>query len=218
MQIKTTVYDIVGYIVPGLVFLFVGYLGYGHSVKSGLTFDSVISGALSLTGGRIFLLVIAAYVAGHLLSSVSFFVIKSTILRTSLFKKFTDDKEILGPKLYGVFREKFQEVFGFDSDPAPLGVCICYVESKQPAIYSTALIFLSFFGMARSLSLILILYSLWELVNWAGFKNPQSSGYFFVSLALGLIAFYHYLRFLKYFKGHILAGFVVPGNTPLSTQ
>ena len=213
MQIKTTIYDIVGYMIPGFVLFLTGYLGYFHSIKTAFTFDSIIPDTLSLTASKIVLLAILAYLTGHLLSTVSSIIIESGILKMSLFEKFKNDKEVLGPKLHGIYSEKFQKIFGFDSDPAQFGVCICYVEAKQPAIYSTALIFLSFYGMARNLSLVLVSYSLWELLNWLGFKNSQSFGYFFVSLTLGVIAFYHYLRFLKYFKQRILTGFVIPETT-----
>jgi hypothetical protein len=213
MQVKTTIYDIVGYMIPGFGFFLAGYLGYSHSIRVEFTFDSIFADISSLTGSKIILLAILAYLIGHLLSTVSSLIIEGMILKIPLFKKFKDDKEILGPKMHGIFSEKFQKTFGFDSDPAQFGVCICHVESKQPAIYSTALIFLSFYGMARNLTLIFILYSIWELLNWLGFKNSQSFGYFLVSLTLGVIAFYHYLRFLKYFKQRILTGFVIP-ETP----
>ena len=42
--------------------------------------------------------------------------------------------------------------------------------------------------------------------------DVESFGCFLVSLILGLVAFFHYLRFLKNFKAHIMIGFMIPEN------
>ena len=199
-NIKTTFYDIAGYLVPGMVFVTVLFIGYNHSMACHQSFLELRNSIQNLSYTEIATLVIISYLTGHVLSSLSYFIIEVLLLKIPCFKRFKKSEMIVSLNIYNAFSEKFQKTFGFEPQERDFTACICYVESKQPSIYSTTLIFKSFYGMARNLTLILWGYSLWELINWLIIKNHQSFGYFAVSFIIGFIVFYHYLRFLRYFK------------------
>ncbi|MBN2020837.1 MAG: hypothetical protein JW749_11510 [Sedimentisphaerales bacterium] len=212
MEIKTTFYDIVGYLVPGIVLLAVLFVGYNNSMQCQQPFLELKDLILNMSYKEAIVLGVLSYLIGHFISSISYPVIEWLLLKIPCFKRFYRSEKIVGSNMYKAFSEKFKKTFGYEPQAGDFATCICYVESKQPAVYSTTLIFKSFYGMARNLTLILWCYSLWELINWKMLKNHQSIGYFVVSLVVSFIIFYHYLRFLRYFKQNVLNGFILPLN------
>jgi hypothetical protein len=210
MQIKTTLYDLIGHIIPGLAFLVVLFVGYNHSIQCHQPLTELREYIVSLTAGEIVVFVLFTYLAGHFLSTISAVLVEGLLSKMPGSARFNRDREILGENLYKTFAEKFQKTFGCEPQQKDFNTCVCYVEAKQPAIYSTAMVFRSFCGMARNLTLVLMAYSLCEIINWVVIGNSQSAQYLIAALVAGLISFCHYLRFLRYFRRRILNGFIVP--------
>jgi hypothetical protein len=205
-KIKTTLYDIVGYIIPGMVFLVASFVGYCHLVQCQQPFVALRAVIKGLSNTEIAIYLGITYLAGHLLSTASYFVFEKLCCNTVV-----SDKQILGDDLYKAFEDRFKSIFKVAAYDKKTGflTCICYVEAKQPVVYATAFIFQSFYGMARNLALVLMVYSLWELYNGLVVGNRQSFAYLLVAALVCLICFWHYRRFSQYYRRYILTGFII---------
>ena len=209
MQVKRLFYDIVNNLVPGIVALTALYVVHHHSEQCHQPIFELRELVLTLLPFEIIVLLFVAYFISHFLSSLTTLFFEGFLLRMSLLARFTRDSRILGPNLYKAFVEKFQKTFGFEPGPKDFPACVIYVEAGQPAIYSSAVLFESFCGLAGNLTFILILYSLSEVVSWFIFGNLQSLQYVAIVIPITLVAFYHYLRLLRCYKLRILLGFIV---------
>ncbi len=212
MEIKTTIYDIFGYIIPGLGFLVAAAVAHKHSQLCNQPIIEVREFIVTMPNMEITVTLILAYLIGHFLSSLSAFIFEDAFSKFTGLAWLKQNDKILGEKMYEPFKKKFEETFDCEPRQKDFHACASYVEAKQPAVYATALIFQSFYGMARNLTLILMAYLVWELVNWLVFKNSQSAQYLLLALPAGLVCFYHYLRFFRYYRQHILTGFIVPAD------
>ena len=97
-------------------------------------------------------------------------------------------------------------------DSKTFRLCVCFVEAYQNPVYSTALVFLTFYGMARNFALISFVYSVWEIINWIVKRQGSLCLFVLGSILVAVGFFIHYLRFYKYFKQHILNAFLLPNK------
>lgn len=213
-EIKTTIYDIFGYLLPGFFSFFLVFLAYHHSKGT----ENIILAAKQLvsTLGMYNFLILAAvaYAVGHLVSTFSSIIIESLLLRKiHLFSKYHDDKEILGESLYKVFCDRFKSIFGVEVNPKTFRLCVCFVEAYQNTVYSTAVVFLTIYGMARNFVLISFVYLVWETINCIVKKQGSLCLFVLGSILVTIGFFIHYLRFYKYFKQYILNAFILTNKT-----
>ena len=215
-EIKTTVYDIFGYLLPGYIFCALAFIGYHHFIGSNTKciVSSATKAASSLKLYNFLAISAIAYVIGHLFSAFSSFLIKDLLIeKKDCFGKYRDSEEILGKDLYYAFCQKVRNTFNvIANDRRTFRLCLCYVEAKQPVVYSTALVFLSINGMARTLALITFLFSICEIINLIVIKDSVLFWFVIASIAATFGFFYQSLRFYKYFNQRILIAFLLPNN------
>lgn len=208
---KATLYDFFGYFSPGSLLIIIWYIAYKHSKGITNVYYIMKSYAEKLTVIEVFIFVLSGYILGHAVSSISSFIIEKIILkRIRLLNKNLCVKNFLDDDLYIEFSKKFNKIFNINFKESDFRLVICYVEAKQKLIYDTAFVFLSFYGMARNLTLIFISTFLLEIFNAVFYKINGLIlfiiGYFIISLIFG----YEYYRFFKYFKEEIVDGFLIP--------
>jgi hypothetical protein len=138
---------------------------------------------------------------------------KWTLHKFKLFRENWDLQKILDNDNYIRLSEKYEKVFKLkaNKDEKCFRKCLVYVEAKQTSVYSTAFVFLSFYGMARSIALIMLVFAIWETI-FIGIYSKKCEGLIYGGLALLAFAGFmrQYLRFQRYFRQHILSGFLLP--------
>jgi hypothetical protein len=125
--------------------------------------------------------------------------------------KYISDKvelsNLLSQGIYSKLKEKFKNEFKNEFSEKDIRLLICSVEENSPLVYSTAFIFLSFYGMARNLAMVCIIMLVFE--HLLIIKTHEYPLYSIVYLIIGIIFFFHYIRFRKYFLCHIASGYLL---------
>lgn len=178
-----------------------------HNVSN--IYETLKKANKNISGLEVFALIIIAYILGHAIASISSWIIEKKLVEKVKKLKFSIDIEnILDDEHYSEFCLKYENVFHVPYNNKSIRRVICYVQSKQNLVYETALIFLSFYGMARNISLVcgiccfIELYFLWI-----------KQGHICILLIYGLLTLifiYEYIRFRKYYLDTILSGFLIP--------
>lgn len=208
-EIKATLYDIFGYILPGLLLIFLSYIMFKNFNKV-FDFIEIINGfILYVDIKKIVLLLIIAYFLGHALSSFSSFTVEKIFLKIS---KGMQDEKIISSEMFGLFKKIFYDIFAIEYKKSDFRTVICYVESREPAIYSTAFAFLSFYGMARCVAFIFSIFFVFEIIVFIKYFQYTSMYCAIGFLFLSVTFYYEYYRFFRYFKQEIMMGFVLPKN------
>jgi hypothetical protein len=206
-NIQTTIYDVFGYLIPGIIILFFADIAYYQVVLGELVYPHIIN----LNAAMIILIIVGGYILGHALSGLSSLVIEPLMTRRIEFTAIPLSLEnILSENMTNCFNEKFNTVFGFDFHPMDFRAVICYVETHKPAVYATAFIFLSFYGMCRTLAFTFSIVFLTELAIWFVFHSKYSLIMALFCLILSISFYYGYFKFYRYFKVQIISGFVIP--------
>lgn len=206
---KGTLYDLLGYFAPGLVSIICSV-----SIMLKINDISALYGIFkeigkNITALEVFTLIIIAYMLGHAIASLSSWLIeKNLIEKVSRLNKLLDSKSILGDEHYEALCTKYKMVFNTQYNDKSIRRIICHVQAKQNFVYETALIFLSFYGMARNFSFIFgacFCVEVWYCV----FKGGKFHALILFAL-LCVVFLYEYIRFRKYFLDTILSGFLIP--------
>ena len=213
LDFKATLYDILGYIIPGIITIFLSWNLYLNLIGENDLIKS-INNSYSKNNNIITMLIIsiAGYYIGHLISTLSSIFIEKYIVYNKWIKYFSvrlSIKKILSSKMeekvVNTFNEKYGSIY---EDSKDFRTIICFVEKNYQNIYSTAFVFLSFYGMARNVSFIFLNFSIAELIIAVVLKQRFSFEYSLLFIFVSLVFFYEYLKYLKYFKQHILNGFI----------
>jgi hypothetical protein len=207
MEIKATIYDILGYLTIGIVGGLVWLLAYEHSV--GCDWTCVRQVLTVPTTVEIMVLLIFAYLLGHAIASLGSLVLEKSMRKLRLFERYYSLDKITSDRAHRALTDKFKEVFGFPFRPNDFRLCVCYAESAAPKVYQTAFVFLTFYGMARSLALVFVSYGIWEVANAGALRSWGLVLWATAGFAAATTFFYHYLRFLKYFTQHIVGAVLV---------
>lgn len=211
LGIKGTIYDIFGYLLPGLLFLFLLRIAYNHFYDR-VGFSFIILEIKKISGTLTVILVLAIlYCTGHAVSSASSFIIEGLIVKkVSFFKKRLNARNLLSKELYNNLEQKYKRLYNVEfDDNKDFTVITCFVEQNFPAIYSTAFVFLSFYGMARNLAFSITIFLLFEIVNYIVLCNKIILIVIMVSFIFMITFYYEYYRFMKYHKIKILNGFLI---------
>lgn len=192
LGIKTTLYDILGYLVPGI------------SVITGIWFISLpvdhqnttyVNGYFQSWQIWVFLS-IAGYITGHVVSTFSYLIFEnkiSTCILNYLYP-FKSNKFDSGAKKH--FNKPYSEL----DSRVPAIFCQTYFRDS----YSTAFVFLSIYGFSRN-----ILMSLMIVWAYSGFSKIWSIPYWAIIIFL-LLLFINYIRFKRYFEKQIAATLLMP--------
>jgi hypothetical protein len=206
-NIQTTIYDIFGYLIPGIIILFFSNIIYCQVALGKLVYPRIIN----LNATIVILIIVGGYILGHALSVLSSLVIEPLITRRIQFTAIRLSLEnILSENMTNFFNKKFNTIFGFDFHPMDFRAVICYVETHKPVVYTTAFVFLSFYGMCRTLAFTFSIIFLTELAVWLIFSQKYSLIVALICLILSFLFYCGYFKFYRYFKVQISSGFVIP--------
>ena len=158
---KGTLYDLLGYFAPGLFSIFVIFITYLRIYKCNFIV-ALYSSIENISGFIIFILIITSYIFGHAIASTSSALIEKGLIK--IIKKLNESitlENILDNAHYELLCNKYLRL-GTQYNDKNFRKIICFVQAKQASIYGTALIFLSFYGMARNFALVFCLFSIIE--------------------------------------------------------
>ena len=210
MQFKSTLYDIIGYIFSGVLLALFITLGWVNFSKDMSLLCAYWNRIASLKFPEVLCILGISYLIGHVISSLSSLVIEKWSC------KGVENSKIIFSDLLQRFEEKFEDKYQLKPSLKNFRLCICHVESKRPRVYSTAFVFQCFYGMARNTTFLLFMFGIWELYLLLSnliSKSFHDALFAFLwclgSFLLALFMFYIYLRFIKYFRLHIICGFLI---------
>lgn len=196
LGIKATIYDVLGYAVPGAILLVGLYVFTTGEFKPdiALLMKTEVSGAFAAIA------FLAFYVTGHLLSSVSSFLFEN--------KSFTAVAAWIFDFDTTRYDEAALRIFGKNYAECGSRAVIVYCQSNYPLVYETAFAFLTIYGLSRNVAAaMLLLIPLWVTKN---------SDWVFVSIYLMSLAFMvrNYLRFKVYYIHQIASSLMIAKKAP----
>ena len=201
---RATFYDVIGYLVPGVVAVAIGWLwtfAFDHDF-------AMWSARLMVRHGiyAAFFLVAGGYVSGHLVNSMSSWLLEKHILK----KHFANAKQWYArvveksPKKAKRIEENVLNEFNVEvKDLAAFDIRI-RMEESMPNATITGFSFLSFYGMSRTMALLLWLGAL-PMAMIVSDKYIGRHAFFvgsavFVIFSIaGLLFCYQYIRFVEYY-------------------
>jgi hypothetical protein len=210
LGIKATIYDLLGYILPGSLFLlwivwaYHPYIPYFNSINLNFIIDgkvTVIIGFISI-----------AYILGQLLSAIGAFVLEGPV-KTAI-------GWLLGKIPEKIF-QKLKKPFSFfnlsltKNEHPESRDNIAFVQYKYPSVYDTAFVFLSIYDLSRNI-IITIILCIMTYPSSISIKHGPSI-IFYLSIA-ALIFLNNYLRFKQYFNVQIRAGINLSLTATISAQ
>lgn len=192
LGIKATIYDILGYVIPGAFFC-VGY--YLLTIDIGkLDFSGFlkveISGAFGIVATLTF------YVTGHLLSSISSFIFENNF-STCIASKFYDFDT-------GRYDDAAIKVFGKKYNECGPRTAVVFCQTKYPVAYEAAFNFLTIYGLSRNISVCMLLLFPLFLTKF----TTLGSGVLYV-ISFGFMV-RNYFRFRVYFIHQIASSLMIP--------
>jgi hypothetical protein len=192
LGIRATLYDLVGYILPGLVLLSGLYFIFVQNAR--LQFNELFKCSISLQSSII--LFIAAYIIGHIVATVG-----SIFFENRWFKTFIDRFYKFDTSIYDL---KSKALFGYDYNSCGERTAIAFCQEKHPILYDVAFIFLSIYGFSRNIAVVLIILTTTAIIkigiNWAMLC---------ISLLCIFILLHNYLRFKQYFAKQIASALMI---------
>lgn len=162
---RTTVYDILGYFIPGAIGLFVVWLSVWAGLGRGFAWGLV--GALneaSVVG--CVMIAVVVYITGHLINSLSSWLLE----RGLLAKYFRSQADWVGRLEYESEKgqgkkqahakrtlDSYELLFGYRPENKDWLFVTGYIDEFMPGASATALRFQAFYGMGRSVALLCFL-------------------------------------------------------------
>jgi hypothetical protein len=186
LGIKASIYDILGYIIPGLIAIIFMYM---------LFFEKDINWLISLkkveyTLPFYILIFVIAYISGHIISSLSSFIFEGKITRR-IIKKFSK-------KDFSEHNLRIIELFGKDYKDCEPQNLISFCQEKHPQLYDTAFVFLTIYGLSRNISASFIIVEIYMIKEY-GLFTMQS----WVIVLSIILLIRNYYRFKEYFNKKI---------------
>lgn len=201
---RATFYDVIGYLVPGVVAVAIGWLWI-------LVFDrdfAMWCVRLMAQHGvyAAFFLVAGGYVAGHLVNSMSSLLLEKLIFKkhfttakqwyARVLEKYPEKAKRIEENVMNEFNVEVNELTAFDMR--------IRMEESMPNATITGFSFLSFYGMNRTMALLLWLGSLPMAMlvsdKYIGrYAFGVGSAVFIIFLVAGFFFCYQYIRFVEYY-------------------
>ena len=208
-EIKTTIYDIFGYLMPGYLLLAFLFVAFNFSTPGYDVLSQLTARVAALDLYNAVLLTVAAYLLGHILSAMSGFLVETLLCKIPMIGDMFGERALLDKKLWELFLAKYKQLFQYKSEGDVYRLLSCYVEAKQPAVYATAFVFLAIYGMSRNFSLLVFIFAAWVLVGAIMRLDVTLFLYFVISFGTSALLFYNYLRFRQNFCRQLLHGFIL---------
>lgn len=203
LGIKGTLYDLLGYAIPGLTFIagLATLILCRECAEKKFLVENIVNIKISMP---FFLLVlIASYILGHVFASISSWLFERRGKNLSPKNRYEMDPKQVGEK----FQASYEKIFGTESKMEFRNV-IAYSEEKTKAVYDTAFVFLAIYGFSRntSIALFFVLIANFIVLDMAEWNLWVLSG-----IILSIIALVHnYFRFREYYVKQIFSSLTVP--------
>ena len=202
---RTTFYDIIGYLIPGVFALGVLWLYWYVIISSetALLFAKLLSRHVGLTSIG---LVTGGYVAGHLVNSLSSLILEKWIFRKAFedAKNWYDRVSKKSQVRANQIHNNVLEFFGVPVEEISVFDMRIRMEEELPGATITGFSFLSFYGMCRTL-MFLVLFAAIPISYWSSrLVSSKSSWLVFALMFMFMFAIaaafkYQYLRFVVYY-------------------
>ncbi len=183
LGIKATIYDLLGYIIPGFLTLLFIYI---------FMFDKDLNWLLSLKTEKIStpfyaLVFVLAYVAGQTISSMSSFLFEGIITK-KIFKKYIVND-------YSSHNTKTNMLFGKDYKDVDSQNLSSYCQEKFPKVYDTAFVFMTIYGLSRNVATSFLILTVY-VINKFRFFSVEC----LITVLSMILLIRNYYRFKKYFE------------------
>jgi len=208
--IKTTIYDIFSYFIPGVIFnnciiLAIFFTNY----KFIMPFNEIYGEELLSLMPNWFLIltvILITYVLGIIISTLSSIIIEKKLMKLCCLNKYITLKNIVSEDLYNVVLKKTKNDFDVDFKENDIRLLIASVEKYSANAYNTALVFLTIYGMNRNLCIVFFPLGIVTLI----INIIQHDNVLFASILilLSIITLIGYIRFYKYFISQILSAYI----------
>jgi hypothetical protein len=137
--IKATIYDLMGYFVPGFLTIIALYM-YNNDF---LDFEWILTlQTVNYSLAFYVILFISSYILGHIISSLTSFIFEN--------EKIPWNPDEFCKKLPDIDK-KSNEIFGLNYKEVDKRILSSYCQTNFPDIYNTAFIFKSIYGFSRNL-------------------------------------------------------------------
>jgi len=179
--IKATLYDLIGYALPGAFFIIGLYvlttLPLHFDVEQILKFEISKTFAVGL--------LFSSYLSGYFLSSFSSFIFENKLVWW------------VAKNIYDINTQKYdkkaQKLFGKNYADCGIRTPIAYCQKNDPVIYETAFSFLSIYGLSRNIAAAMLI-----LLPFAIEKFYISQWIMYYGVAL-IFIIHNYFRFKVYY-------------------
>lgn len=200
LGIKATFYDLFGYVIPGTLSIVLAARVW-EVFSSGLDYTDIWEVTTKMNAYALLGVLGVSYITGHFVSALSSRVVEKGICEW--IEKLASQTKLATvlPSLHGKLKDRYNEQFEVALDERSLSLITTVVEEKMPRTYSTAFIFLSIYGMARSLSLVFFCAVVVEFVLALADKS-----YCFIAIFLlvpTVVFFLHYIKFRRHFIAQV---------------
>lgn len=202
LGIKTTLYDVLGYIIPGILFIMGMYVMYMRGNSSDIL--SVLKELVDVKSGVVFAtgVILCSYLLGHAISSIGSLIFENRWVK-SLFKKkvlrwfYKINEDFEGEK----HKDRFKKLLGNDAVFCFRSV-VAYSEENTKIAYDTAFVFLSIYGLSRNAVTVMLLLFLSHCTIFNDVWNLSFCVIFWVCFVALL---HNYFRFKQYYIAQIYA-------------
>lgn len=207
LGIKATIYDIIGYIVPGflsIITIFMIMRGGILTEKGEINFATFESNIKEFSFIFYITIFTLSYIAGHIIESISSLIFKKMLYKLVMrkcMKKHYDKVNLIA-------QNKFNNNF-IDCEQNLMSYC----EVNYPIINDTAFRFLSFYGFSRNITIILLIMIV-SLFLKGQLLTPL--GYSIIISIPAMI--WNYFRFRKYFELKIISVLLLQDDIKLQTK
>lgn len=190
---RATFYDIIGYMIPGSLAIFVGWANvfvWGDAELAKNAMKIVVENF----GFSFVVIAAAGYVCGHALNALSSCVIEWPI-RKLWWKKWIDWTSHLNKEKLARVDEMARKEFGVPAKKLSAFDIRIRLESQLPGPAITGLCFLSYYGMSRNLvalSLLATPVSI-AIAGWWGIASLIVAGLFFYQYKRSVVNYYDFL-------------------------
>ena len=207
LGIKATLYDFFAYLLPGICTIFVIKI-FILNIASEFDYKDILNLFVITNIYQFLILLILSYISGHLISTISSILIEKNIVKKiQRLNNYFKISNLLSNDIYRNFEENYKMKFNSKFNEKDFRLIVCYVEENHKENYSTSFVFLCFYGMARNISFVFFLTFLFEMSIIFYTKTFQY--YSLIYILIGIISFFHYLRFKKYFITNIINSFLI---------
>lgn len=218
---RATFYDVIGYLVPGVIFLGIGWL-YWYQFIDDESAKWVAKHMLKNVFATSLAIAAIGYVLGHIANAASSSLLEKWIFKNSFdsAKKWYDRVLEKNPVRASVIKQNVDSEYHISPTDLSSFDMRIRMEELMPNATITGFSFLSFYGMSRTMALLAWLSS-FPLAFLVGLRYDGGLAIFaaFVTFVgccvVGALFCYQYLRFVEYyydFLGSTLLCSTVRGN------